>query len=297
MGVEIKHIRSYYEYSNGYAFKEYPLQVFSLAKKSLQPLIEAKLFNGISHLIVATTCPDMLAPSLGQMLCEEYFPVLSYCHCIDIVQGCASGVSALILASQLSELNKSEVLVVQADAARKATSGSNAFHKNFGNGSFACIVKFKDGNQRLIHSGSQQYEGLSEVVTVKLGHDADHTIISNPDDMKKDPRIHLGLTLNNGLAIKLLKNAEQFYIDFVQKSERPDVMILHQANKEIVKHLKDVFSKYPVEFIDVVEETGNCGAATVGIALSKVQDKTAGKKVMLCSYGTGGVITAGLWQN
>jgi hypothetical protein len=38
---------------------------------------------------------------------------------IDIVQGCTGGVSALILASQLCEWNKSNVLVVAADAAKK----------------------------------------------------------------------------------------------------------------------------------------------------------------------------------
>ncbi len=74
-------------------------------------------------------------------------------------------------------------------------------------------------------------------------------------------------------------------------------MILHQVNPLILKHLKSVFKRYQIEFIDVSALTGNCGAASVGIALTLIRDRIENKKVFLCSFGTGGVITAGLWQN
>jgi 3-oxoacyl-[acyl-carrier-protein] synthase III len=97
--------------------------------------------------------------------------------------------------------------------------------------------------------------------------------------------------MNKYLALKL------FYLEFVNEAAAPDIMILHQVNPLIVNHLKIIFSKYKTEFVDVSAVTGNCGAASVGIALDKVKDTIHNKKVLLCSFGTGGVITAGLWQN
>jgi 3-oxoacyl-[acyl-carrier-protein] synthase III len=231
------------------------------------------------------------------MLNEKFHDAFQDTHTIDIVQGCAGGVTSLILASQLSELYQSSVMVVQADAARKATSKSKAIHKIFGNGSFACLIRPDDSDRRLLHYKSRQYKGLSEVVTIQLGHDADQIIKTEEKSMTNDPRKHLGLSMNNMLALRLLRNAEKFYIDFVKESTIPDVMILHQVNPTIMKCLQSAFGKYKIEFIDGSAVTGNCGAASVGIALNNVKHTLQGKKIFLCGFGTGGVITAGLWQN
>ncbi len=298
MGVSMRAMHSYFEFENGKELLEEPRQVLSLAEKSLKPFFDLKeLPEHLSHLIITTTCPDMLAPSLGQMISEKFHSSFSNCHTIDIVQGCAGGVTAMILGSQLAELNKSSVLIVQADAARKATSRSKKINKIFGNGSFACLISHDQSERGLLHYKSRQYKGLSEVVTVKLGHDADNIIMREVKDMAHDPRKHLGLSLNNSLALKLIRNAESFYLEFVKESIAPDVMILHQVNPLIIRHLQSVFAQYEMEFVDVTEITGNCGAASVGIALNTVKGAIQGKKVLLCSFGTGGIITAGLWQN
>ncbi|CAN5438752.1 hypothetical protein BH11BAC1_BH11BAC1_18600 [soil metagenome] len=297
MGVSIAGMNSYFEYSNGHEIPEQQRQVLALAEKSLLPLIRSGLPRNLTHLVIATSCPDMIAPSLGQMIGEKFNDSFSDCHIIDLVQGCAGGVSAMILASQLSELNKSSILVIQADAAKKATSRSKKINKVFGNGSFTCIVNHDQSGKAMLHFKSRQYKGLSEVVTIKLGHDADKIIMKEKSDMSTDPRLHLGLSLNNSLALKLFMNAEKFYLDFIQESSTPDIMILHQVNPLIVKHLQKIFAKYKLQFIDVAALTGNCGVASVGIALESIKEKIEGKKILLCSFGTGGVITAGLWQN
>jgi len=296
MGVIIEEMHAYYEFLDGGELPEQRGQVFSLAEKSLKPVMDAGHPQYLSHLIAATTCPDSLAPSLGQLIIEKFNGSLRNCHSIDIVQGCAGGVSSLILASQLAELKKSSVLVVQADAAKKATSKTRGINKIFGNGSYAALIRYQDTSKGLLHSKSKQYKGLSEVVSVNLGHDAGEIIMKEKKDMASDPRKHLGLNMKNLLAIRLMRNAEEFYLDFVKESTAPDVMILHQVNPMILRHLKKVFSKYKMEFVDVSKLTGNCGAASVGIALNIVKKSMEGKKVLLCSFGTGGVITAGLWQ-
>lgn len=286
----------YSEFSGIDDLSERPGQVLHLAEKSLKSLIDGGLPVNISHLVVATTCPDSLAPSLGQTIVERFSHVFSNCHAIDIVQGCAGGVTALILGSQLAELNKSSVMVVGADAARKSTSRSSPINRIFGNGSFACLISYENSEKGLALSKSHQYKGLSEVVHIRLGHDADQVISRESKTIVADPRKYLGLKMNNFLAIKLLRKAEQFYLDFIEISGKPDIMILHQVNPMILKLLSAIFRKYQVEFINISDKTGNCGVASVGVALNSIKDTVSNKKVFLCSFGTGGVITAGFWN-
>lgn len=297
MGTIFRKISAYSEYSDTNDLPEQPRQVLQLADKSIRSVVESGLPDNLSHLIVATTCPDSIAPSLGQTIVEKYSHLLSDCHAIDIVQGCAGGVTAMIMASELSQLNKSSVMVVCADAARKSTSRSSRLNKTFGNGSFACMISYDDSQKGLMHKKSKQFKGLSEVVQVGLGHDADRIIMKEWKDMATDPRKHLGLSMKNNLAIKLLRQAEDFYLSFVRESGKPDIMILHQVNPLILRHLASVFKKYNLDFINVSGQTGNCGVASVGIALDSIKESIQGKKVMLCSFGTGGVISAGLWEN
>ncbi|NVO18330.1 MAG: hypothetical protein HXX13_01445 [Bacteroidetes bacterium] len=297
MGTVFHKMIGYSEYSGKMELPEQPRQVLQLAEKALSSLVQEGLPENLTHLIVATTCPDSLAPSLGQSIIEKFSHAFSNCHAIDIVQGCAGGVTSLILGSQLAELNRSSVMVVCADAARKSTSRTSRINSIFGNGSFACLICYQDTDKGLSFSKSHQYKGLSEVVKIKLGHDADNVIMKESKTIITDPRKHLGLSMNNLLAIKLLRNAEQFYLDFIQKSGKPDIMILHQVNPSILEHLSGVFKKHKVEFINVVEQTGNIGVASVGVALNSIKDTIKNKKVLLCSFGTGGVITAGMWNN
>lgn len=268
--------------------------VFHLADLCLKEILIHDI--GYSHLIVATSCPDTIAPSLGQCINQHYHSELSNTHNIDIVQGCAGGVTAMILASQLAEINKSHVLLITSDAAQKATSSSSDVFHVFKNGVFGCVISYSNNGKCLLHYQSKQYKDLHNVVTIKLGHDADVVIANNLDDMKSDPRKHLGLRLDNFMALKLMKQAENFYLDFIGTTGHPDILILHQVNEMIIRHLEEVFSKYPVNFINMAAQTGNCGCATTGIVLHAIQDEIKDKKVMLCSFGTGGVITAGLWQ-
>lgn len=296
MGTIFYKMNGYSEFSEKENLPERPGQVLHLAEKSLKSLIDSGLPDNLSHLIVATTCPDSLAPSLGQTIIEKFSNSFSTCHAVDIVQGCAGGVTSLILGSQLAELNKSSVMVVCADAARKSTSRTSPINNIFGNGSFACIISYRESEKGLALSKSKQYKGLSEVVNIHLGHDADQVITKESKTILSDPRKHLGLKMNNFLAIKLLRKAEQFYLDFIKTSGKPDIMILHQVNPLILKYLSGIFNKHQVEFIDIVDKTGNCGVASVGVALNSIKNTIADKKVLLCSFGTGGVITAGLWN-
>lgn len=294
MGVSFKYLKSYNEFGLSKQL-ENKRQVFQLAEKVMKDVFASSGFNQFAHFLITTTCPDSLAPSLGQALADKYNKELGDAQIIDMVQGCAGGVSSMILASQLAQISQKPILLVNADAAKKATSKTSKIHSIFGNGAFACVVENNGVAGEFIHSKSHQYKGLSDVVTVKLGHDSDELIMTK-NDIQTDPRKHLGLQMNQMMALRLLRKAEDFFNEFVSESEMPDALLLHQVNPEILKKLEKLFSKYDLKFINVADKIGNCGSATTGLAFHMEIEQLKGKKVMICSFGTGGIITAGMWQ-
>ncbi|WP_242118834.1 3-oxoacyl-[acyl-carrier-protein] synthase III C-terminal domain-containing protein [Aestuariivivens sediminicola] len=295
MGVEFLTMESYYQYGKEFDNVCFPKQVRDLAIKVIEPILERNNLP-ISHLVVATTCPDSIAPSVGQEICRYFSQAFSNTHTIDIVQGCAGGVTALLLGNKFAENNNKAVMVVMSDAAKKACDRDSKNYKIFGNGSFACLLSSNNSKKGLLHSKSRQYQELTEVVHVKLGHDAD-VILDRYEEVRQNPRKYLGLKMNNDLAISLLRKAKGFYEEFIEEiNMEPDIIILHQVNPKIVAYLEKIFQINDIKFINVSEIAGNCGAASVGIALKHGDESLSNKKVLICSFGTGGVITAGLWQ-
>ena len=292
MGIRISHMNSVYNRLNSYSDT-----VINLATLALSPILQNGAPKTFSHVVVATTCPDTLAPTLGQTLNQFYYPRFANCHVLDLVQGCAGGVSAMVLASQLTELTRSNVAVVLADAARQSVSEKNKIRQFFGNGAFACTIEFEEGSRKLIHHKTKQYENLSELVTVKLGHRAHHEILNRQKEVIQNPLGNLGLSMNPLLALKLLRHAEEFYNEFVSEcNTTADVMVFHQVNPDILKSLQGTFAGRVSQFVNLADRIGNCGAASFGIAMDMIKKELPGKKVFLCSFGTGGVISAGLWQ-
>jgi 3-oxoacyl-[acyl-carrier-protein] synthase III len=292
MGIRITHMNSVHNRLNSYSDT-----VINLATRALSPILQNGAPKTFSHVVVATTCPDMLAPTLGQTLNQFFYPRFANCHVLDLVQGCAGGVSAMVLASQLTELTRSNVAVVLADAARQSVSDKNKIRQFFGNGAFACTIEFEEGPRKLIHQKTKQYENLSELVTVKLGHRAHREILNKQKEVLQNPLENLGLSMNPILALKLLRHAEEFYSEFLSECNvTPDVMVFHQVNPDILRSLQSTFEGKVSQFVNLSDSIGNCGAASFAIALDAIKGELGGKKVFLCSFGTGGVISAGLWQ-
>lgn len=292
MGIRITHMNSVFNRNDGYS-----LSVAGLAVDALSPLLSNGCPEKFSHVVAATTCPDTLAPTLGQRLNQHFYPRFANSHVLDLVQGCAGGISAMALGSQLSEMNKSSVMVVLADAARQAVSETNSLRKFFGNGSFSCVIEHDNSSAGLIHFKTRQYQNLADLVSVKLGHHAHETIRNEKQKVVSAPLDLLGLSMNPTMALRLLHHAEEFYYEFISECNTiPEIMIFHQVNPDILKVLSKLFSSGRCEVVDFSDTIGNCGAASFGIAMDFAKERLVGKKVFLCSFGTGGVISAGLWQ-
>jgi 3-oxoacyl-[acyl-carrier-protein] synthase III len=292
MGVRISAMNSVHNRDDSYEGT-----VMDLAISVLNPLLQRTQHSCDQQLIVATTCPDTLAPTLGQRINQYFNPYFQNCQVFDLVQGCTGGLSALLLASQLTESSGKRSVVVVADAARKALSPDNNARQHFSNGAFACLLEEVSGENRLLHHKVMQFEDLTEVVRIKLGHDARGEIVRNGSLVVEKPVDHLGLTMDPKMALRLIRRAEQFYIEFCEEyPHRADVMVFHQVNPAILNALEAIFRKHTSYFVNMQEQVGNCGAASYAVALSRIESQLPGKKVLLCSFGTGGVICAGLWQ-
>ena len=107
MGVSISFIHGFQDPREDLSNNQSARSVEALALRVLQPLLPKISGKKVSHFVVATSCPDSIAPSLGQALDEQLHAYFENTTTYDIVQGCAGGVSALILGSQLAALNRS----------------------------------------------------------------------------------------------------------------------------------------------------------------------------------------------
>jgi 3-oxoacyl-[acyl-carrier-protein] synthase III len=294
MGVIVSSLECCFEYGEDYNFSQFPKQVLSLASKVLEPIIK-KNQVAISHLVLATTCPDTIAPSLGQEINRYFYPYFKGTQVFDLVQGCAGGVSALILGYKLAFKNPLGVMVVVADAAKKSIDPSYSHFSIFGNGAYAALLSNLEGTKGLIHCKSSQFPEITEVVQVGMGHDI--VSLLHHEDLNLHPRKYLGLRMNDKLALSLIQKAGDFYEEFLEEVKMlPDYIVFHQVNPKIMAHLTRRFTNNHTKVIDISRRVGNCGAASVGIALKLEETTLKDKKVLICSFGTGGVITAGLWQ-
>jgi 3-oxoacyl-[acyl-carrier-protein] synthase III len=292
MGVSIKYMSSVYNKSDSYENS-----VTQLAFESLSAILNNGTSKNISALITATTCPDTLAPSLGHKIGEKFQALPVNCQIYDLVQGCAGGITALALGYNIARLNLTNVAVVLADSARQAVSKKNSLRTHLSNGAFSCIIQPDDSNKGLVHYKTMQFKNLVDIVNVKLGHQTNIEINKRPKAILADPLKELGLYMDNFQGLKMLMEAENFYEEFIRECKvNPDIIVFHQVNPRILRKLESIFDSKADEFVNLATDIGNCGVASFGVALDKIKDRVENKKIFLCSFGTGGIISAVLWQ-
>jgi 3-oxoacyl-[acyl-carrier-protein] synthase III len=186
-------------------------------------------------------------------------------------------------------------LVVSADAAMKAVSSKSGLKENFGNGASAFLIcGTKNGTQILEKYSSIQSSELLELVVVDVGHDSDKLISENLERISKDAKDVLGLKFNNVLGLKMISMANQFYKNFFEDIDEPNYLVMHNPNAKLSQVIKKILSFSSGEFYDRISTIPNCGAATTGIILIDLMKEKVdleNKKVFICSFGTGGVIS------
>lgn len=251
----------------------------------------------ITHLLVVTSGPDRLAPSLAQELRRKVN--IPDCLTIDIVQGCSGGAAALILAGQLASRSGARIMVVAADAAHESVSPRSPMRAVLRNGAFCCMVSHvqNDDSVGLLSHMTRQYPDLTDIVEIPIGHELKHLVEKEPGprDEFLNPAAKFGFRVDNRMVLKMLRRSSQLMLDLQELGVAPDVVVSHHPNARISEILRGrrFFSK--TVFVDASEQ-GNCGAATTGIALCKAGDLLLGKKVLVGGFGTGGAFACGIWQ-
>lgn len=273
------------------AAEQFPvLEIASSALVGLFEKIESQKFG---FLVTATSCPDRVAPSFGQEVASRFSERFSSSQVFELIQGCSGGTAALALGYQLAAFNKTSVVVLLADAARLAVSRNSYARDQFANAAFACVIEYREGvDSKLVHSMSRQYSDLVEVVQVPIGHSLREKLEKHDfSEIRKDPASILGLHFRNDLAIRLIRRARGFYEEFIRETgEKPDSLILHHVSPKVIRMLKETVF-HDVNVIDLTDEVKNCGCASVGIVFNRSFESLKGKTTLICSFGTGGMIS------
>lgn len=299
-----------------------PPECFAMGEALWRHVLDARQRRGAStafgRIIVATSAPDRLSPSLAQMLQARFPELLSKVPALDLVQGCAGSVSGLCLAAEWADAFKKPVLFLAVDAASRATSPWAELNAGFGDGAFACVVAPCRGSDAsdatpLLKHCVTQFSDVRDVVLVGLGHHTRSLVQDDKlqaafgtrdtvprkrvEDWARELEDGFGLVFNRKLALRLVDHARGFVREFFEGLPKPDRVVLHQVNPRILDEVeKRVFprSEGYRGFENHAEEIGNCGASSAGLVLGRVWKP--GERVFLCSFGTGGVISGSLWQ-
>lgn len=272
------------------------VNLVDLALKSCEPLIHRNRDKKFSHIICATSGPDKLAPSFSQELRRSLG--LREGQGLDLIQGCAGGCSALLLGSRLAASAKSSVLVVAADLPLRAINPNHQIYKSFADGAFSTIISFDENSERrLIREMSIQYTEFTDIVSIPIGHQLRNVLkyLSGTEFTELQIVDSLGFHVDNRLITKMARKAVEFSKAFGANELRPDFTILHQPNLKISAYMKDLKEFSKLNLVDL-PHLKNSGAATVGIGFASIFDRIDQKRVIISSFGTGGVVTCGCWQ-
>lgn len=294
MGTKITNIKSTFNFID-----EKPKNFNSVSRMAIEVLsetLEQYDTQKIKILIAITSCPDKVAPSLGQTILDHFKELSRDIQIIDLVQGCSGGANGLILASQLCAAYNSEVLVVASDAALNGVDNSSPLSKVLSNGAFSCIVVPAESDAGLLFKHHQYFEGLFDVVDIPVGQNS-APLLSNEKNASENPWEILQIKVNRKKTVQFMQYAESYIQQITNLSQhQPHYAIMHQANPHIMDWLNKAFAKFNIQSIDMSSEIGNCGTATIGVVLHKKFCELENKIVLLSSFGTGGGINVGIWK-
>ncbi len=270
--------------------------VTKMATSVLSNTIKNYDTSNIAYFITVTTCPDYIAPSLGQVLIASIDSVPRSVQILDLVQGCAGATNALILGSSLASTSGQEVIIVIADAALNGIDNVSPLNSVFSNGAFSCIIVPDDSGKGLLFKDHSYFESLVDIVKVPVGQNTAYDILAQPNIIH-DPWTFLQLTVDSRQLVSFKNQAEPYILSLIERMPvKPDFAIFHTANKNVTSLLLKILDIHNIAMFDMFDEVKNCGASSVGVIIDKKYPLLHNKKVLICSFGTGGGINLGLWQ-
>lgn len=246
------------------------------------PFVNSK---DIGLVIVASFSQDYIFPPLSVYI-HSYLEVNNNCQVLDINTNCTGLVTGTTIAVERMKSNPDikYAMVIGVEVLSRFVNKSDKFTAPF----------FSDGASGVLLGRTNDKSGFI---------DSTFYTSSSVYEQVKLPRS--GLIYQNG---KITWNQAITYIPYIIQTlldkQRLDIndldfIIFHQANKVLIEYIMDKMRVPREKTYTNVEEIGNTGAASIGIALDDAISKKfikSGDLVMLVGVGAGFNFGANLWR-
>ncbi len=251
----------------------------------------------VDFLLYCTQSPEYYLPS-GACILQDKLGLSDSIGALDITLGCSGYVYGLSIIKGLIKSGIArKVLFVTADTLTKYINENDVANKViFGDAATATIISQSD--EEHFHEFSLGTDGTGvDNLVVKNGGRKN---LYNPDLVPQDDGLGNFRTDNN-----IYMNGPEIFnftishvpVTFKNTLEKNkmdisdiDYVVFHQANKYILKYLRDL-CEIPVEKFHIdLEETGNTSSCTIPIGLSKLiklNKIDSGSKILLLGFGVG----------
>jgi 3-oxoacyl-[acyl-carrier-protein] synthase-3 len=245
----------------------------------------------IGLVIVASFSQDYLFPPMSAKI-HSHFGLVKDCQIIDINTNCVGLVTALTLASERIKCDTSikYALVIGVEVLSKYTNPKDKETAVFfSDGSSAVVLGRVEGSKSYRNGKFMTDSSTYESVRMR-GGGSSFPIAEKSEDIKILYAEQNGLATwkqavtNFPVVIQKLLDKENLKIDEI------DFFIFHQANGFLINYLMKKMKVPLNKTYTNVEEIGNTGSASIGIALSEAFSKgliQKGSNLVIAGVGAG----------
>jgi len=245
----------------------------------------------VGLVIVASFSQDYLFPPMSAKI-HSHFNLSKDCQIMDVNTNCAGFVTALTIASERMKSDQSikNALIIGVEVLSKFTNPEDKDTAIFfSDGASAILLGEVNNGLGFVNSNFRTDSSTYESVRMR-GGGSSFPISSNENDLKILYAEQNGLATwkqavsNFPIVIKKLLTKEGVDLDEI------DFFIFHQANGFLIDYLLKKMKIPNEKTYTNVEEIGNTGSASIGIALSEAFSKGLIKKdsnLLIAGIGAG----------
>lgn len=251
------------------------------------------------QLMLATISGDYPTPPTAPLL--QHRLGLRDVGAMDLTAACAGFTTAVHACAQFCAATGETQLLIASEIRSKFLAKDDlAATALFGDGAAACFVSREAKNASFHYVASQTFSdgSVADIIAIQAGGSRlPYERSTNPDErylkMKK------GATLFVKAAEGMAEAGERFLAKLGLKVADIDWVVPHQANLHLVRDVARRLNVQPERVIETVQFTGNTSGASVGIALSRLNEGGAaskGARVLLLAAGGGGLAACALLE-
>ena len=251
----------------------------------------------IDALIFVSQTPDYIMPATACVL-HQRLGLKKECLAFDINLGCSGYVYGLFVAGSLCRKEGvRNVLLCGGDTISKVVSSADkSAAMLFGDGGFATVLAYTEADDNPLHylygTDGTGYKGIIIPSGAQRNKTGSREIREFGEGiLRSDYELYMDGTEVFNFTISEVPSAIKRLMGLAGRtSENTDLLVLHQANLFILKHIAKM-TKFPMEKVPVtIDRFGNTSVCSIPLtlcdALSDTLEKTR-RRVLLAGFGVG----------